>query len=151
MTSCGGEYPQGTRYCPQDGRELQSRAGPPETVTRPLRGLAETRFCRLYMGPGQGQTWVDDLLLVVQRVAQELETLKAMLEKKGVWDEALYRRLHTQRMIDDHSSAGASPETRWSLFKYTLDDEQFLSAVFGATPSELEDFQRKVRYVRTLT
>jgi hypothetical protein len=82
---------------------------------------------------------------------QEISVLKAVLREKGMWDETLYRRLRTESMVTDHSSAGDWPQTSHSYYPYLLDERAFLRFAFKATKEDLADFDAKVEAVQYLT
>jgi hypothetical protein len=94
---------------------------------------------------------VNDLCHVVQSMAQELATLKGMLELRGLWDESEYKRLRTDRMIADHNGTGPSPWTAYSIYPHTRDEDDFLRAELAADESDLHEFRRRAKVVAGLT
>jgi hypothetical protein len=97
------------------------------------------------------RTQMEALRYTLLSVIQDVTVMQDMLERKGAWDPALYRELRTQRMIQDHSSAGIFPSLGFSAYCYTLDESDFLQKLFHATPAEVGAFEKKVAEVETYT
>ena len=82
---------------------------------------------------------------------QEIAVLKEMMREKGVWDDAAYRRLRTEIMIQDHNTAGPFPHTSHTYFPFMLDEDEFLRFAFKATKEDLEGYNAAVQAVNHLT
>ena len=82
---------------------------------------------------------------------QEIETLKALLRERQVWDEAIYRRLRIEQMINDHSSAGPWPQKFHSHYRYVLGETDFLREALSASQSEIDGFAQRRHQVRRYT
>jgi hypothetical protein len=92
-----------------------------------------------------------DLLAVLFSAIQDLAVIKQLLAEKGVWDEELYKKLRSERMISDHSGAGATPWKSYSYYPYTLDEEEFLEEIFDASKAEIARFREKVETISELS
>ncbi len=84
-------------------------------------------------------------------LAQDVTVLRRQLTESGALDPSRYRRLRIERMIDDHSSAGAVPWMSYSHYPYLLDDEQYLRTQLGASEAEVEEFRKQVEFKQQLT
>jgi hypothetical protein len=115
-----------------------------------LPGYWETRMFRL-AAAAQKEKAVGDLLSALISAIQDVVVIKQLLAEKGLWDEELYKKLRTERMIDDHSGAGATPWKSYSHFPYTLDEEEFLKHMFNASEEEIEQFTKKAETASELT
>ena len=114
----------------------------------------EERSFRLFLTPKTVEELarqIQDLLHTLNSAVQDLVVLKEVLEEKGLMDEALYKRLRVTRMINDHSSAGASPWINYSIYPYTLDEKDFLRHAFRASEEEVKHFQENVDAASTRT
>jgi len=94
---------------------------------------------------------VADLRHTLFNAIQDIAVLTEALKRNHLLDEKLYKELRIERMLGDHSSAGASPWRNCSQYPYTLDEEDFLRERFGATEEEVREYQRSVNHVQTLT
>jgi hypothetical protein len=94
---------------------------------------------------------VVDLRTMLYSLIRDVAVFRQILQQRGLWDVAQYRRLRMERMIDDHSTAGATPWHHHSPYPYTLDERAFLEQVLAATPEELATFSRRVADVETAT
>jgi hypothetical protein len=110
----------------------------------------QTRMFRL-TAAAQKDKSVADLLSVTFSAIQDMVAMKELLIEKGIWDEELYKKLRIERMIDDHSGAGATPWQSYSHFPYTLDEEEFLEKVFNASKEEIEKFKERVETIEELS
>ena len=114
----------------------------------------EDRSFRLFLTPKTVEELakqIQDLRHTLNSAVQDLVVLKEVLEEKGLMDEALYKRLRVTRMIQDHSSAGASSWVNYSIYPYTLDESDFLRHAFRANEQEVKNFEENVRHIGTLT
>jgi hypothetical protein len=114
----------------------------------------ESRLFRLLQSPRNVKELsrqIDDLRHTLLSAIQDIVVLKTLLSENGIWDDAHYQRLRVQQMIADHSTAGADPWIRHSLYAYTLDEHDFLRLCFKAGDAEVQEFARKVDEVQTAT
>lgn len=84
-------------------------------------------------------------------LAQDLHVLKQLLRETKVLDPARYRTLRTERMIRDHSGAGASPWVHYSYFPHFLSEEDYLRTQFAATEEEIQGYKSEVDFVSQLS
>ena len=113
----------------------------------------EPRLFRLFQSPRNVKELsrqIEDLRHTLLSAIQDI-VLKTLLREKGVWDEALYRRLRIHQMIDDHSTPGPPPWTHHSHYAYTLDEPDFFRLCFKAGNAEVQEFAQKVDEVQTAT
>jgi hypothetical protein len=92
-----------------------------------------------------------DLWHVLRSVIQDLAVMKAMMEEKGLWDEAKYKELRVNRMVSDHSGAGPSPWTQHSYHPYTLNEGEFLTQHLDADEAEVKQFKDRVESAERLS
>jgi hypothetical protein len=110
----------------------------------------QTRLFRL-IDIAEDDRSVADFLGVLFSAIQDLAVIKQLLTEKGVWDEELYKKLRTERLIADHSGAGATPWKSYSYYPYTLDEEEFLEELFNASKEEIARFKEKVETISELS
>ena len=84
-------------------------------------------------------------------VVKDVVVMKDIFERHGLMKEATYRELRSGRMLADHSSAGADPWTRHSLYPYTLSEQDFLREVFHAGEAEVRQYDEHVEALHTQT
>jgi hypothetical protein len=113
-------------------------------------GLWESRMFRL-TAAAQGDEFGEDCLSFIISAIQDMVVIKQVLIEKGIWDEDLYKKLRIERMIGDHSGAGATPWQSYSHFPYTLEEEEFLEKVFNASKEEVEKFKKRVETIEELS
>jgi hypothetical protein len=94
---------------------------------------------------------IEDLRYTLNSVVQDIAVLKEILEEKGLMDAALYKRIRVNRMVQEHSSAGANSWRNSCFYPYTLDEEDFLQESLGANEAEVKSFQENVSTIETLT
>jgi hypothetical protein len=120
----------------------------------PLPGFLPERVVRIQLPPGnldQLAEQVADLRVMLCSLIRDVAVFQEMLRQRGLWDQAQYRQLRMERMIADHSSAGAAPWRHHSLYPYALDEHDFLQQILAFTPEELAAFTQRVEDVRTAT
>jgi hypothetical protein len=152
-SNCGGLNNPGYKFCRKCGANSNQTIFADERKMpdkAQLPGYWEARMFTLYLAAEKDKE-LGDLLSVLVSTIQDMVVIKQMLAEKGIWDEELYKKLRTERMIGDHSGAGASPWTSYSHFPYTLDEEEFLKHMFNASEEEIEEFKNKVETVSRLT
>jgi hypothetical protein len=115
-----------------------------------LPGYWQTRMFRLTVAAQKDKS-VADLLSVIISAIQDMAVIKQVLTEKGIWDEERYKKLRIERMIGDHSSAGATPWQSYSHFPYTLEEEEFLEKVFNTSKEEIEKFKKRVETIEELS
>ena len=94
---------------------------------------------------------VEDLRETLTSVIKDVAVMQQMLRERGLWDEQRYCQLRYERMIADHSSAGASPWASHSYYRYTLDEPEFIREALGGGAEHIAEFERRVRHVEQLT
>jgi len=94
---------------------------------------------------------IQDLRSMLISVIQDFTVLKVMIQEKGLWDEARYKKLRIQRMVDDHSSAGCDSHKSYSHYPYTISESDFLRQRLKANEVEVRSFEIQVATVQTLT
>lgn len=113
-------------------------------------GIWESRLFRLAEAARNNKVTAD-LWSVLVNVIQDMVVIKQVLTENGIWDEEIYRKLRTERMIGDYSGAGATPWKSYSQYPYSLDEEEFLKHVFNASKEEIEEFKKKAETASELT
>ena len=116
--------------------------------------MFQDRLFRLYQTPkslDELTQQVQDLRDTLNSAVQDLVLLKSVLEEKGLMDAALYKRLRIQRMLWDHSSAGASPWRNYSLYPYTLSEKDFLRETLGVGEAEVKTYEEDAENMGTRT
>jgi hypothetical protein len=87
----------------------------------------------------------------VVSLAQDVAVLREALERGGILSTTDYRRLRIERMVQDHSGAGAAPWLHHSYFPHLLGDEGFLRVALRAGDSEVEAFRKDADFVSQLS
>lgn len=109
-------------------------------------GIFQDRLFRLYDTPktlADLTQQVQDLRDILVSAVQDIVVLKTCLEQRGLMDEALYKELRIGRMLRDHSGAGPHPWVGYSIYPYTLNEEDFLRAALNATEAEVKGFKEE--------
>src|SRR5436189_1387452 len=90
---------------------------------------------------------IEGLGLIVRRLIQEVEVLKGILEKNGLWSEDQYRQAIVDRFLSDHNSVGPGIGPSHSDFYYTFGEEDFLKSRLNFSDEEIKAFDEKVQYL----
>ncbi len=98
-----------------------------------------------------GDPRLDAITRVVLNLCQEIETLRAMLAERGLWQEDRYRELRAATMLQDHGGPGPAAWRNYSHTKHTLDEEEFLKAVLHFSDEEIARFRERARERLTMT
>lgn len=91
------------------------------------------------------QSQVAALICVVRSLAQETATLKRLVVNGIHVSEDAYRNERVETMISDHSSLGPDPETAYSLYQHTLDEDAFLKDTLRMSDEDRRGVSRKIR------
>jgi hypothetical protein len=125
-------------------RELAATETPAEELA-----MNEPRWTHLQSTGGDPR--LDAITRVVLSLCQEVETLRAMLAERGLWDEKRYRELREATMLHDHGGPGPAAWQSYSHFKHTLDEEEFLKVVLRFSDEEVARFRQRARERLTMT
>ncbi|HET9917302.1 MAG TPA: zinc ribbon domain-containing protein [Candidatus Binatia bacterium] len=151
------------RFCEYCGQSLDA---PPKTPETPAPAMPEApnyeaetwwnkvRGFRLFgisTSPQEVAQRTADLWHVLRSVIQDIAVMKAMMQEKGVWDEAKYKELRVNRMVSDHSGAGPAPWTQHSYHPYTLNEGELLTQHLGADEEEVKRFKHRVESAERLS
>jgi hypothetical protein len=112
------------------------------------------RGARLYRNPEtipEAAAQIHDLRHVVYSLIQEVEALKSVIADMPGFDADSYRAARIERMLQDHSSAGAYSWRNLSTYPYTLDEDDFLRHTLNMTDEEIAAFKERATYLSTLT
>ena len=101
--------------------------------------------------PDARKRQIDGLRRMVLGLAQDVDLLKRALREAKVLEAPGYKKLRVERMVGDHSGAGAFPFRHHSYFPYLLEEEDFLRTQLGATDEELQAYREEVEFVSSLS
>lgn len=100
---------------------------------------------------GEAPTLASAVRTILVNLARELAVLREMLESRGLWDEAEYRRLRIERTIADQGGPGPAPWRRHALYPHVLGDERFLREILGCDDEQVTEFRWAAEDQRQLT
>jgi len=116
--------------------------------------FTQSRFFRMHAEPKTIESLsaaVADLRHTLFSAIQDIAVLTEVLKRNQLLDETLYKELRIQRMLGDHSSAGASPWRNCSQYPYTLEEEELLRERFRASEEEVRQYREDIDSLETLT
>ena len=111
--------------------------------------MTEPRWMHLQATGGDPR--LDAIARVVLNLCQEVETLRAMLAERGLWQEDRYRELRERVMLQDHGGPGPASWRNYSHYKHTLDEDELLRAVLGFSDEEVARFRKRAAERHTMT
>lgn len=87
----------------------------------------------------------------VFKLCQEVEVLREAVLEKNVLSENEYKKARENKMLCDHSSAGAEPWERHSYYRYVLDEEDFLDQILGLNEDQIKEFKVSASHMERQT
>ena len=114
----------------------------------------QDRFSRMFLTPTSLEELtqqIQDLRYTLNSAVQDIVVLKNVLEEKGMMDAALYKRLRIMRMMNDHSSTGPSSWVKYSIYPYTLSEQDFLREALDANETEVKSFEEHTGHKESST